>query len=75
MVEAGAAVAGAFVKAGLCDELALFTAPKIMGRGSSFADGASFASMAEVPALKIREVSRCGEDLLVKGVFACSPDL
>ena len=37
MVEAGAGVAGAFVKAGLCDELALFTAPKIMGRGPSFA--------------------------------------
>ena len=75
MVEAGAGVAGAFVKAGLCDELALFTAPKIMGRGPSFADGAAFASMGGVPELKIREVSRCGEDLLVRGVFACSPDL
>ena len=75
MVEAGAGVAGAFVKAGLCDELALFTAPKIMGRGPSFADGATFTSMGGVPELKIREVSRCGEDLLVRGVFACSPDL
>ena len=75
MVEAGAGVAGAFVKAGLCDELALFTAPKIMGRGPSFADSAAFDSMGGVPELKIREVSRCGEDLLVRGVFACSPDL
>lgn len=75
MVEAGAGVAGAFVKAGLCDELALFTAPKIMGRGPSFAGGAAFDSMGGVPELKIREVSRCGEDLLVRGVFACSPDL
>ena len=75
MIEAGAKVAGAFIKAGLCDELALFTAPKIMGRGPSFADGAVFASMEEVPELKIREVSRCGDDLLVRGVFACSPDL
>lgn len=75
MIEAGAKVAGAFIEAGLCDELALFTAPKIMGRGTSFADGAAFASLGGVPKLKIREVSRCGDDLLVRGVFACSQDL
>ncbi len=75
MVEAGAGVAGAMIKGGFCDELALFAAPKIMGRGLSFADGAAFASMAEVPPLEIREVSRSGDDLLVRGVFACSPDL
>lgn len=75
MVEAGARVAGAFIKAGLCDELALFAAPKIMGRGLSFADGAAFDSMNEVPSLMIRGISRCGEDLLIKGVFSCSPGL
>ena len=75
MVEAGAELTGAFIKSGFCDELALFTAPKIMGRGASFADGISFGSLAEVPSLKIDEILRCGEDFLVKGVFGCSPDL
>ena len=42
---------------------------------AAFAGGAAFDSMGGVPELKIREVSRCGEDLLVRGVFACSPDL
>ncbi len=75
MVEAGAKVTSAFIASGLCDELALFTAPKIMGRGASFADCAWFASMDGVPSLKITERICCGDDMLLKGVFLCSPDL
>ena len=33
MIEAGPTLAEAFAKAGLCDELVLFTAPKTVGRG------------------------------------------
>lgn len=75
MVEAGAALTGAFIASGLCDELALFLAPKLMGRGISYTDGLSFASMEAVARLKNTEYTKCGEDLLVRGVFACSPDL
>ncbi len=74
MVEAGARLFGAFTEAGLCDELALFAAPKIMGRGLSFSDSLSFKSMQGLPELEIEEISRLGRDLLIKGVFACSRD-
>ena len=75
MVEAGAGVTSAFIGEGLCDELALFVAPKIIGRGPSFADGLAFSNMAAVPCLRDAEYTKCGEDLLIRGVFECSPDL
>ena len=75
MVEAGAGVTSAFIKEGLCDELALFLAPKLMGRGLSYTDGLEFSSMAEVPRLRDIKYTNCGEDLLIRGVFECSPDL
>lgn len=75
MVEAGAAVTSSFISSGLCDELNLFLAPKLMGRGTSFTDGAEFPHMTDVPLLRDVEYEKCGNDLLVKGIFACSPDL
>ena len=33
LVEGGAAIAGAFIKAGLVDRVALFVAPKLLGGG------------------------------------------
>jgi diaminohydroxyphosphoribosylaminopyrimidine deaminase/5-amino-6-(5-phosphoribosylamino)uracil reductase len=40
LVEGGAAIAGAFIKAGLVDRLALFVAPKLLGGGVSISTGA-----------------------------------
>ena len=75
MVEAGPQVTSAFIASGLADELALFAAPKPMGRGMSFTDGLEFSSMESVPALRGVKYTSCGEDLLIRGVFECSPDL
>ncbi|MDO4560859.1 MAG: bifunctional diaminohydroxyphosphoribosylaminopyrimidine deaminase/5-amino-6-(5-phosphoribosylamino)uracil reductase RibD [bacterium] len=75
MVEAGAGVTSAFMREGLCDELALFLAPKIMGRGLSYAEGLEFTRLADVRRLRETRYIKCGEDLLIRGVFECSPDL
>lgn len=75
MVEAGPSVTSSFIKSGLCDELALFVAPKIMGKGKSFAGCADFQEMGDIPRLKDVKYSKYGSDLLIRGLFECSPDL
>ncbi|MBY6224861.1 bifunctional diaminohydroxyphosphoribosylaminopyrimidine deaminase/5-amino-6-(5-phosphoribosylamino)uracil reductase RibD [Ferrimonas balearica] len=64
LVEAGSALAGAFISAGLWDELWLYQAPKLMGseaRGLLALPGVD--TMAEVPSLTIQDVRRVGADL------------
>lgn len=75
MVEAGPTLTSAFIESELCDELALFMAPKIIGAGRSFTDGLKIERLAEAHLLQNIEIERCGEDLLIKGRFKCSPDL
>lgn len=75
MVEAGPAVASSFIKEKLCDELALFIAPKIIGNGKSFAGLAEFAKIEGAPSVKDVKYTKYGDDLLIRGVFECSPDL
>lgn len=75
MVEAGGTLSSAFIRSNLCDELALFTAPKLMGRGESYTGSLSFTSMDDVIRLRSVQYARYGCDMLIKGVFECSPDL
>ena len=75
MVEGGPRVLGAFVKAGLCDSLELFVAFSLMGRGCGMLDELCFESMGEAVLLNNTRIRRSGEDFLVEGRFACSPDL
>lgn len=75
MIEAGPSVTSSFISGGLCDELALFVAPKIMGNGRSFAGGAEFQEMEDIPRLKDVKYTKYGRDLLIRGLFECSPDL
>jgi len=75
MVEGGAAVLSAFMKAELCDSLALFTAPSLMGEGPALGDGLNFDFMENIVKLKDVRVRRIGEDVLVEGIFRCSPAL
>jgi len=75
LVEGGPAVLSAFMKAKLCDSLAFFAAPLIMGEGPALGDGLNFNFMDSVVKLKNANVRRSGEDVLVEGIFQCSPAL
>lgn len=67
LCEGGGSLAGALVKARLVDEYMLFYAPAILGdaRAIGSVTGASFR-MASMPRLQIEDVSRIGQDLLVR---------
>ena len=66
LVEGGAAVHGAFLKAGLWDELRLFVAPKLAGEGAlSWAGFPGVSSMDKALHARIASVAQVGPDLLV----------
>ena len=60
LVEGGAQVHGAFLAAGLWDELRLFIAPKIFGAGAL-----SWAGQGGARALDLRAIERVGPDVLL----------
>ena len=64
LVEGGAAIAGAFIKAGLVDRIALFIAPKLLGGGVGVSAG---ADLAVARALRLGPISvrPVGPDLLL----------
>jgi len=63
-VEAGATLAGAFLRAGLVDELLLYVAPVLLGeRARPLFDGMAIEHMAERQQLRIVETVRIGDDL------------
>ena len=63
-VEAGATLAGAFLAAGLVDELLLYVAPVILGEHARpMFDGLPIDTMAERLRMRIIETRRIGEDV------------
>nr|PZN63454.1 MAG: bifunctional diaminohydroxyphosphoribosylaminopyrimidine deaminase/5-amino-6-(5-phosphoribosylamino)uracil reductase RibD [Pseudomonadota bacterium] len=69
-VEAGAELAGAFLREGLFDELVLYLAPTLLGPGRPLAALPPLAALAARPRLRFANVRQVGEDLcltLVKG--------
>jgi diaminohydroxyphosphoribosylaminopyrimidine deaminase/5-amino-6-(5-phosphoribosylamino)uracil reductase len=64
LVEGGAAIAGAFIAAGLVDRIALFVAPKLIGGGLSVATGADLG-IARALRLGPIAVQPVGPDLLL----------
>lgn len=75
MVEAGVGVVGSFLNSGKADRLSLFISPKVIGRGKCWTDNVKIERMAEALKLKRSETLTFGSDILIDGVFACSPDL
>ena len=70
LLEAGAALNGAALQAGIVDKLALFYALKIMGTGGvPMAQIAASNWFAKSPALTNLFVAPCGQDFLVEGYF------
>jgi diaminohydroxyphosphoribosylaminopyrimidine deaminase/5-amino-6-(5-phosphoribosylamino)uracil reductase len=64
LIEGGAAIAGAFITAGLVDRIALFVAPKLLGGGVAVAAG---AGLPVARALRLGPISAqaVGPDLLL----------
>ncbi|MGH9737015.1 MAG: bifunctional diaminohydroxyphosphoribosylaminopyrimidine deaminase/5-amino-6-(5-phosphoribosylamino)uracil reductase RibD [Candidatus Acidiferrales bacterium] len=69
ILEAGAALNGAALEAGIVDKMILFYAPKIMGTGGVPMAGISSSWFPKSPALQDLRVYSCGADFVVEGYF------
>jgi len=75
MAEGGPRVLSSFIRAGLCDAMALFTSSSMMGAGPGPAGELRFEFMKDVVRLRDVRTRRAGDDALVEGIFRCSPAL
>ena len=64
-VEAGATLNGALLAAGLVDEIVLYLAPKMIGRGRDMASFGPLAALSEALALEFISSDRIGPDLRI----------
>jgi len=62
MVEAGAGLSGAFLQAGLTDDLVVFMAPKLLGNKAKALFNLPFDAMAQAYELHIKAISQVGCD-------------
>jgi len=69
LVEGGASVNSAFLKAGAADKLWFFYAPRILGgsASTSFASGEGFGEIAQAAAVHDTSLHRYGEDFAIEG--------
>ncbi len=67
LVEGGAAVITAFLRAGLADRLVVFIAPRIIGRGIEAVGELDIAEVAGAIKIDYERVYRSGEDIVVEG--------
>ncbi len=65
LVEGGAELSGSFLGGGEVDELIVFIAPKVLGKGKPLAFWAGYDHVGEAPALAV-EWTRSGEDMLAR---------
>lgn len=65
LVEGGAAIATAFLRENLVDQLLVVVAPKIIGTGTNAISGLGIEKMADARNFSFHKVSRRGDDLLL----------
>jgi diaminohydroxyphosphoribosylaminopyrimidine deaminase/5-amino-6-(5-phosphoribosylamino)uracil reductase len=65
MIEGGAGLISSFVSSGLVDEIALFSAPKLMGQGIGVMGGLSFGRMEDVVTVGRVSVKTVGQSARV----------
>lgn len=75
MVECGAKLTSSLLRSGLADEISLFMAPKILGSGIHFSEYLELGMLDDAIKIKDIKTSACGDDIWIRGVFSCSPDL
>ncbi|MCZ2495475.1 hypothetical protein GN316_01780 [Xylophilus sp. Kf1] len=71
-VEAGAALNGALLRAGLVDELLLYLAPSLLGDGRGMADLGTLATLPQAQTLRFDSIERVGPDLRILARLAPS---
>jgi len=64
-VEAGHKLNGSFLREGLVDELLLYLAPQLLGRGAGLADFGTLQHLADGPSLRYTAVDPVGTDLRI----------
>jgi diaminohydroxyphosphoribosylaminopyrimidine deaminase/5-amino-6-(5-phosphoribosylamino)uracil reductase len=69
-LEGGPRLAGAFLEAGLVDEVVGYLAPVLLGAGRHALDDAGVSSIGEAVRLRITDVTPVGEDLRITAVPA-----
>ncbi|WP_028779052.1 bifunctional diaminohydroxyphosphoribosylaminopyrimidine deaminase/5-amino-6-(5-phosphoribosylamino)uracil reductase RibD [Shewanella sp. 38A_GOM-205m] len=63
LVEAGATLCGAFISAGLADELLLYQAPKLLGAaGRNLLALPNYQQIADTPAIRVTDQRKLGND-------------
>jgi len=67
LVEGGAAVAGAFLGAGLVDKAAFFVAPLLVGQGTSALGPFAVEDLGMAPRLRDVRNETLGDDVLITG--------
>lgn len=80
LVEAGPTLASSLLEAGLVDEIVIYQAPKLLGVSARPLVSSTYDYLADVPELRLVEVSRIGNDLRMIGVplsqeSSCSQEL
>ncbi|MEA4872782.1 MAG: bifunctional diaminohydroxyphosphoribosylaminopyrimidine deaminase/5-amino-6-(5-phosphoribosylamino)uracil reductase RibD [Synergistaceae bacterium] len=75
MVECGAKLTSSLLRSGLADEISLFLAPKILGGGIHFTEYLELGALDDAIIINDIKTSACGDDIWIRGVFSCSPDL
>lgn len=76
LIEAGAILAGAFIGAGLADELVLYQAMKILGaQGRNLLELPDYQMMADIPTLKLVDERKVGADMRFTLRLTSNPSL
>ncbi len=65
LLEGGPTLAGAFLDAGLIDEVVAYLAPKLLGGGPSVLEDAGITTVSDAVSLDVIEVLRLGADIKV----------
>lgn len=69
LVESGPALSGAFVRAGLVDELVIYVAPKLMGSDAAPLFDLPLLRMPEALPLHIQEIRHIGADFCITAIL------
>jgi diaminohydroxyphosphoribosylaminopyrimidine deaminase/5-amino-6-(5-phosphoribosylamino)uracil reductase len=65
LLEGGPTLAGAYLRAGLVDEVVYYVAPKLLGAGAAALAGAGVTTIADAIELTIKDVDRIGPDVRI----------
>lgn len=67
LLEGGPRLAGAFLRAGLVDEVVAYLAPTLLGDGHSALAGTGITTLSDAVAVDIEDVRRVGPDVRITG--------